>query len=131
MHAATPLKVLNRLADLAVGKMLDGLSQSRVFLANDFVEVRRVHPGFLKLLERSSCLHSLVLARVTHEYHPVLFLQLVYEFIDLPCAREAGFVHNVQVPLRVVSVRSGKMALQSTRMDACFFKLVGGAGSRR
>ena len=104
MHTALLPEIVNRLVHMTVGELLNGLFQCRVFLANDFVKVRRVHSGFLKLLERSPGLHSLVLARVTHEDYPVVFFQPVHEFVDLPCAREARFVHNVQVPL---SVRHG------------------------
>jgi hypothetical protein len=35
-----------------VGKLLDGLFQCGVFLADDFVKVGRLHPGFLKLRRR-------------------------------------------------------------------------------
>ena len=131
MHTAMLPEIVNRRVHMTVRELLDGLFQCRVLLPNDFVKVRRVHSCFLKLLEWSPGLYSLVLSGVTHQNNPVLFLQPVYEFVDLPCAREARFVHNVQVSFRVVSLRSGKMALQGNRMDACIFKLVGGAGSGR
>jgi hypothetical protein len=111
MHAALPRKILNRVLDLAVGKLFDGLSQSRVSLANDFVQVRRPHPGFLKLLEWSPGFHSLVLAGVTHEDYPVVVFQPAQEFVNLGRAREARFVHNVQVSVPMVTVRSNKVAL--------------------
>ncbi len=67
MHSALAVEIADRLLHVAVGELLHGFFQSRVFLAHDFVQLRRLHSGFLKLLERSACFHSLMLARVTHE----------------------------------------------------------------
>lgn len=46
MHAALPRKIVNRLPDLPVGKLLDSLFQCRVFPADDFVKGRRLHSRF-------------------------------------------------------------------------------------
>jgi len=106
MHTALLPEIVNRLVHMTVGELLDSLFQCGVFLANDLMEVRCVHPGFLKLLERSPPLHSLVLARVAHEDHAVLCFQPAHEFVNLARAREARFVHNVQMPLSLVLVWS-------------------------
>ena len=111
MHTALPPEIVNRLVHMTVGELLDGLFQSGVFLTNDLIEVRCVHPGFLKLLERSTGLHSLVLARVANEDYSVLIFQPAQECVDLARAREARFIHNVQMPVPIVTVRSGKVAL--------------------
>jgi hypothetical protein len=116
---------------MTVGELFDGLFQCGVFLANDFVEVRRLHPGFLKLLEWPPGLHSLVLASVAREDYAVLLFQPAQEFVNLARAREARFIHDVQVPIPVVMGRLGKVALQGGRLNAGVFKLMGGAGGRR
>jgi hypothetical protein len=111
VHTALLPEIVNRLVHMAVGELLNGLFQCRVFLANDFVQVRRVHSRFLKLLKRLPSLYSLVLPGVTHEDYAVVFLQSVHELVDLPRAREARFVNNVQMPVPIITVRSGKVAL--------------------
>jgi hypothetical protein len=90
MYSALPRKIINRLADLAACKLLDGLLQGRVLLPDDFVKVRRPHPGFLKLLEWPPGLDSLVLASVAHEDYAVLFFQPAQEFVNFARAREAA-----------------------------------------
>ena len=111
MHPPLLLEVPNGLLDLAVGELLDGFLQGRILLADDFVEVRRMHSAFLELLKRPAGFHALVLARVTHEDHPVLLVQAVQKVVDLPRARQARLIDNVKMPASVVRVGPGEMVL--------------------
>jgi hypothetical protein len=95
MYSALPGEVLNGFPHLPVGKLLDGLFQCPVLLADDFVKVGCLHPGFLKLLEWPPGLNSLMLASVAHENYAVPFFQPAEEIVDLAGAREARFIDKV------------------------------------
>ena len=111
MHPPLLPEVPNGVLDLAMGELLHGFLQGRILLADDFVQVRRVHPGFLELLKRPAGFHALVLARVTQEDHPVLLLQAVQKVVDLARARQARLIHNVKMPPSAVRVGPGEMVL--------------------
>ena len=56
--------------------MLDRPQQLRVFLANDLVKLRGLHPGLDQLLEGLAGLDALMLANVADEQHAVAGIEL-------------------------------------------------------
>ena len=126
---ALPLKLPDRLPDLALSDEFNGLFQLGVLLAEDLVKMNGSHPGFLHLLEGTTGFHRLVLASITHQQHPILFFEALEKLIDEPCARQAGFIHHIKVPLITVSRPGlGEKVLQRGRGNARLLELVSGAG---
>jgi hypothetical protein len=67
MHAALPVKTLDRSSHLTMSQLFDGSFQLRVALTHDLIELRRAHPRFLKLRERATRFDGLMLAGVTYQ----------------------------------------------------------------
>jgi hypothetical protein len=127
-----PLEILDGLGDLSIGKFLDRLLQSRVFLSDDFVEMGRVKARFLELLERAAGFDTLMLAAVTHKEDPVSFLQPMQKLIHLPAARQTRLIDNVETFLTTLaSIGLCQMMLKRARSDTCIFELLCRARCRR
>ena len=67
MHTALLVKALNCGSNLAARKLLDDLFQLWIALANDVIQRRRPHPGFLQLREWTACFNGLMLATISHQ----------------------------------------------------------------
>jgi hypothetical protein len=75
------------LVRIASAELLDRFFEQWVTLTDDLVQHCSPHPGLLKLLERATRFHALVLARVADEDHPILGPEPLEEIIDLRAAR--------------------------------------------
>jgi hypothetical protein len=88
MHPTLLLETLDRLPDLTIGKFLDRLLQSEVFLPDNLIEMDCVEACFLELLERAAGFDTLMLTAVTHEEDPVSIFQSMQELLHLPRTRQ-------------------------------------------
>ncbi len=89
-----------------------------IALTNDFFQPYRSHTSFLKLRERPSRFHRLMLSRVAYEQHPVIRMKPGHEFVDLPRRCKRRFVHNVKASLAGVRLlTSRKVPLQCRCFD--------------
>ena len=86
LHPALLLECVERSGDLARRQHFHGGFQSRVLLANDLIELGRVHSGFLQLLERAARFDALMLADVADQKHAVIGTKPRKELADLVCA---------------------------------------------
>src|SRR6266702_8013956 len=96
MHAALRSKVLNSFPYLSPRKMLYHLFEFRVFLADNLLELHRLHTGILKLGKGPPSLDCLMLPPVAYQQYPVVRMEPVYEFLQLPCRCQRGFVEDIQ-----------------------------------
>jgi hypothetical protein len=127
-----PRKVLDCLAYLTSAELLDRFFEQWVTLTDDLVKHCSPHPSLLKLLERASRFHALVLARVADEDHPILGPQPFEEIVDLPAARQARFVDDEQPRAAITAVLPPRQViLQGSRTDARLREFVDRAGGRR
>ena len=86
-------------------QQLDRRFEGRVFLANDLVELRGAHPGFLQLLKWTACLDTLMLARVPDQQYAILGAEPVKKVFYLASAGETRFIHEVKASLCCAVVR--------------------------
>ena len=130
--AALPLERFERGGNVTSGKLLDGRFQSRVFLADNLVELGRAHPGFLQLLEWTASLDALMLANVADEQYPVLRSEPCEEIPHLVGACQTRLINKVEMPLgwRIGIYGARKELLQRIGDDACVIELARGARGR-
>ncbi len=117
-----------------MSKQLDGGFESRIALADDFVEFCGAHPSLLQLLEGTSGLDSLVLSRVANKEHAIIWCKASEKLAHLASARQARLIDKVEPPgfcgyLAWTGAR--KKGLQSYRFDPRLTELFCGAGSGR
>src|ERR1019366_3858338 len=86
LHPALLLECVERSGDLARRQHFHGGFSSRVLLANDLIELGRVHSGFLQLLEGAARFDALMLADVADQKHAVIGTKPRKELADLVCA---------------------------------------------
>ena len=97
MDSSLPGEPLHGFRDTIVGQQLNGVSQVRVPLTNDFLQVRGSHSGSLHLLERLAGFDGLMLANITHQQNPVCWTQASEEVVDLLGTCQTRLVEDVQV----------------------------------
>jgi hypothetical protein len=83
MHAALPVKTLDRNSHLTVRQLFDGSFQLRVALTHDLIELRRAHPSILKLREGTACFDGFMLARVAYQENAVIGMETGHELMHL------------------------------------------------
>jgi hypothetical protein len=67
MNSALVLHLIQSIAHVPTGKVLDDSFQAWVFLANDFIKPRRLNSRFLELSVGASGFNCLMLSRIAYE----------------------------------------------------------------
>jgi hypothetical protein len=93
------LECVERSGDLARRQQFDGRFQSRVLLANDLIQRRRAHSGFLQLLEGAARFDALMLADIADQKHAVIGTKPGKKLAHLVGAGKARFIDKVEMPL--------------------------------
>ena len=132
MYATLPLKAVNRRANLAARQLLHGLLSAPDRAAAESRPARCLHPGFLKLRERTSCFDRLVLPRVADQQNSVIRMKPyrqtrasgVWRRAKIRRARRASF-------RRCPAVLPGEMPLQRRSFDSGLGQLLRSTGRGR
>src|ERR1035441_1690444 len=132
MDAALPLQPGNSLSHLAARKLLDGLFQLRIALADDLLQLHRLHARVLELSEDAARLDGFMLASVAYQQHAVVRMQAAHKLVHLFGGRQRTLVHHIEPELaRVWPLASGKMGLQGLGLDTGIAQLIRRAARRR
>src|SRR5258708_38267418 len=102
MHAALRIESLYCFFYITTRELLHHFFECRVFLPHDLIKPGRRDPRFLELLIRSARFDRFMLARVTNQQHPVIFLEPMKKLVHLLRARKTRFVENVEALLSAV-----------------------------
>lgn len=78
-------------------QIVHDLLQGRILLPDDVIELCRVHPGVLQLLERTAGVDRLVLPGVADKNDPVVLTKAIEELAGLLRADETRLVNYVQL----------------------------------
>ena len=119
---------------LSLGKKFDGGFESRVFLADNLIQLGGPHSGLLQLLEWPPGFDALVLARVADQEHAVVGAEPRKEVANLVGAGETRLIEEVEVLLCRGARRCASRARKPCKVPASiagFIELSGGAGCGR
>src|ERR1035438_8460123 len=118
MDAALPLHPGDSLSLLATRKLLDGLFQLRIALADNLLQLHRLHARVLELGEDAARLNGFMLAGVAYQQNAVVRMQAAHKLVHLFSGRKRTLVHHIEPELaRVWPLASGKMGLQGLSLD--------------
>src|ERR1019366_6325315 len=132
MDAALPLHTGDSLSHLAARKLLDGLLQLWIALADDLLQLHRLHARVLELGEDAARLDGFMLASVAYQQNAVVRVQAAYKLVHLFGGRKRTLVHHIKpVFARVRPLALGKMGLQSLGLDTGLAQLLRRAARRR
>src|ERR1035441_9313081 len=132
MDAALPLQSGDSLSHLATRKLLDGLLQLRIALADNLLQLHRLHARVLELDKDAARLDGFILARVAYQQNAVVRMQAAHKLVHLLGGRKRTLVHHIEPVLaRVRPLASGKMGLQSLGLDTGLAQLLRRAGRGR
>ena len=98
MHTALALELRDRFTDAPVSEIVDDLLQPWICLPNDLIELRRAHPGILKLFEWPTGVDGLVLPGITNQMTRSLGPSPIEELARLFRADETRFVDRIRFP---------------------------------
>jgi hypothetical protein len=96
VYASLPIETGDSIPNLAPSEQFNNLLQIRVSLANDLVQLNRLHFRFLQLCKRAARLDSFVLSRVTDQQNAVIRVQALDEVVHLARGREGRLVQDIQ-----------------------------------
>jgi hypothetical protein len=99
MHTALALELRDGFTDAPVSEIVDDLLQAWICLPDDLIELRRTHPGILKLFEWPTGVDGLVLSGISNQDDPIVGTKPIEELARLLRADEARFVHHVQLSM--------------------------------
>jgi hypothetical protein len=112
MDAALPLHTGDSLSHLATRKLLDGLFQLWIALADNFLQLHRLHARILELGEDAARLDGFMLAGVAYQQNAVVRMQAAHKLVHLFGGRKRTLVHHIEpVFARVRPLALGKMGL--------------------
>src|ERR1039458_1152570 len=132
MAAALPLQPGDSLSHLATRKLLDGLFQLRIALADNLLQLHCLHARVLELGKDAARLYGFMLAGVAYQQNAVVRMQAAHKLVHLFGGRKRTLVHDIEPVLaRVRPLASGKMGLQSLGFDAGVAQLLRRAARRR
>src|ERR1035441_6780770 len=132
MDAALPLQPGNSLSHLAARKLLDGLFQLRIALADNLLQLHRLHARVLELGKDAARLDGFMLASVAYQQNAVVRVQAAHKLVHLFGGRKRTLVHDIEPVLAGVrSLASCKMGLQSLGLDTSLAQLIRRAARRR
>jgi hypothetical protein len=132
MDAALPLHPGDSLSHLAARKLLDGLFQLRVSLADNLLQLHRLHARVLELGKDAARLDGFMLASVAYQQNAVVRVQAAHKFVHLFGGRKRTFIHHIEpVFARVRPLALGKMGLQSLGLDTGLAQLLRRSARRR
>src|SRR6202041_1960986 len=83
---------------LVLRKVLHCPEEFGIFLADDPIEHRRLHPSLLQLLEGFAGVYALMLADIADKQHLVLFIDAPEKISQLLRRGQWGLIDHVQMP---------------------------------
>src|ERR1039458_6134616 len=132
MDAALPLQPLYRFPHFSTRKLLDGLFQLRVALADNLLQLHRLHARVLELGEDAARLDGFMLAGVAYQQNAVVRVQAADKLVHLFGGRKRTLIHHIEPVLsRVRPLALGKMGLQSLGVDTGLAQLLRRSARRR
>jgi hypothetical protein len=99
MHTALALELRDGFTDAPVSEIVDDLLQAWICLPDDLIELRRTHPGILKLFEWPAGVDGLVLSGISNQDDPIVGTKPIEELARLFRADQTRFVDHVQPPM--------------------------------
>src|ERR1017187_4916450 len=132
MDAALPLHTGDSLSHLAARKLLDGLLQLWIALADNLLQLHRLHARVLELGKDAARLNGFMLAGVAYQQNAGIRMQAAHKPVHLFGGRKRTLVHDIEpVFSSIRPLALGKMGLQSLGLDTSFAQLLRRAGRGR
>jgi hypothetical protein len=81
---------------------LNRFFQLWITLAQNLIQLYRVHPRFLKLREGTASLYALMLTNIAHKQNTIIPMEARKELVHLPCGRKRGFIQHIKALLSCI-----------------------------